>query len=362
MRRRAGESTSGHPPTAGRTTPSGARPTIAARDHRRGPPTGSDRTAHSPMKPRSCEVTDGIARRPARGMLRAVGMGDDDWRKPQIGVAVVLERDHPVQPVAGPAGQGGQAGRARGRRLPAGVRHDLGLRRHLDGPRRHALLAGQPRGHRRLGGDGVPRRAARRRVLLAGCDKSLPGMLMAAARLDVAACSSTPGSTLPGQARTARPSRSSTPSRASAPAWPGKITRDELTEIEKAICPGEGACGGMYTANTMASAAEALGMSLPGSAAPPAPDAPPRRLRGRARGEAVVDLVDAGHHRAGDPDQGGVRERDHRGHGAGRLDQRRAAPAGHRARGRGRARRSTTSTGSATAPRTWPTSSRSAGT
>jgi dihydroxy-acid dehydratase len=73
----------------------------------------------------------------------------------------------------------------------------------------------------------------------------------------------------------------------------GRITRDELTEIEKAICPGEGACGGMYTANTMASAAEALGMSLPGSAAPPAPDSR-RDVYAERSGEAVVHLVDAG--------------------------------------------------------------------
>src|SRR6478736_5800928 len=77
------------------------------------------------------------------------------------------------------------------------------------------------------------------------------------------------------------------------PCLAGKITRERLTEIEKAICPGEGACGGMYTANTMASAAEALGMSLPGSAAPPATD---RRRDGFARhsGQAVIELLRRG--------------------------------------------------------------------
>ena len=75
---------------------------------------------------------------------------------------VVVERDHPLQPVAAAARAGREGGRAPRRRLPDGVRHDLGLRRDLDGPRRDALLAGQPRGHRRLGGDGRPGRAARR--------------------------------------------------------------------------------------------------------------------------------------------------------------------------------------------------------
>ena len=89
----------------------------------------------------------------------------------------------------------------------------------------------------------------------------------------------------------------------------------------------------MYTANTMASAAEALGMSLPGSAAPP-PSTAAATAIAVASGEAVVELLDAGHHRPPDHDQGGVRERHHRRHGARRLDQRRAAPARDRPRGR----------------------------
>ena len=82
-------------------------------------------------------------------------------------------------------------------------------------------------------------------------------------------------------------------SRPSARCLAGHITREEVTEIEQAVCPGEGACGGMFTANTMASAAEALGMSLPGSAAPPAPDARRDHYAERS-GEAAVHLVDAG--------------------------------------------------------------------
>jgi dihydroxy-acid dehydratase len=134
-------------------------------------------------------------------------------------------------------------------------------------------------------------------VLLAGCDKSLPGMLMAAARLDLAAVFLYAGSILPGIARLPDGSERQVTIidafEAVGACARGLITRAEVDAIERAICPGEGACGGMYTANTMASAAEALGMSLPGSAAPPATD---RRRDGFARrsGEAVVELLRRG--------------------------------------------------------------------
>src|SRR4029079_17492474 len=99
-------------------------------------------------------------------------------------------------------------------------------------------------------------------VLLAGCDKSLPGMLMAAARLDLAsvflyACSIMPARVDGQDARIIDAFESV------GACLAGKMTREQVDKIERAICPGEGACGGMYTANTMASVAEALGMSLP---------------------------------------------------------------------------------------------------
>jgi dihydroxy-acid dehydratase len=134
-------------------------------------------------------------------------------------------------------------------------------------------------------------------VLLAGCDKSLPGMLMAAARLDLSSVFLYAGSTLPGRASlpdgTEREVTIIDAFEAVGACARGLISREEVDAIERAICPGEGACGGMYTANTMASAAEALGMSLPGSAAPPAVD---RRRDGYARdsGEAVVGLLRKG--------------------------------------------------------------------
>jgi dihydroxy-acid dehydratase len=129
-------------------------------------------------------------------------------------------------------------------------------------------------------------------VLLAGCDKSLPGMLMAAARLDLASVFLYAGSTMPGQVD-GQDVTIIDAFEAVGACLAGKITRAEVDRIERAICPGEGACGGMYTANTMASVAEAIGMSLPGSAAPPAVD---RRRDGYAHrsGEAVVELLRQG--------------------------------------------------------------------
>jgi len=129
-------------------------------------------------------------------------------------------------------------------------------------------------------------------VLLAGCDKSLPGMLMAAARLDLASVFLYAGSTLPGQLDGQDLTIIDVFEGVGACAR-GLISRERLDAIERNTCPGEGACGGMYTANTMASAAEALGMSLPGSAAPPAVDRR-RDAYAVASGEAVVRLVDAG--------------------------------------------------------------------
>jgi dihydroxy-acid dehydratase len=129
-------------------------------------------------------------------------------------------------------------------------------------------------------------------VLLAGCDKSEPGMMMAAARLDIAAVFLYAGSTLPGRYQ-GRDVTIIDAFEAVGACLAGRMSREEVTEIEKAICPGEGACGGMYTANTMASAAEALGLSLTGSAAPPAPDSR-RDAYAERSGEAVVKLVDAG--------------------------------------------------------------------
>ncbi|MGS2810629.1 dihydroxy-acid dehydratase [Nocardia sp. MW-W600-9] len=244
------------------------------------------------IKPRSRDVTDGLEKTAARGMLRAVGMGDEDWAKPQIGVASSWNEITPcnlsLDRLAKAVKEGVHAG--------GGYPLEFGTISVSDG-----ISMGHEGMHfslvsREIIADSVETVMMAERldgsVLLAGCDKSLPGMLMAAARLDLASVFLYAGSTLPGNVD-GRDVTIIDAFEAVGACIKGLITREEVDRIERAICPGEGACGGMYTANTMASVAEALGMSLPGSAAPPAPD---RRRDEYARksGEAVVELLRQG--------------------------------------------------------------------
>ena len=244
------------------------------------------------LKPRSREVTDGLERTAARGMLRAVGMGDDDWEKPQIGVASSWNEITPCNLSLDRLAKASKDGvhSAGGYPLEFGtISISDGISMGHEGM--HFSLVS-----REVIADSVETVMQAERfdgaVLLAGCDKSLPGMLMAAARLDLAAVFLYAGSTLPGRVGDRQVTIIDAFEAVGACAR-GLITQAEVDEIERAICPGEGACGGMYTANTMASAAEALGMSLPGSASPPAVD---RRRDGYARksGEAVVHLLERG--------------------------------------------------------------------
>ncbi|HJC58852.1 MAG TPA: dihydroxy-acid dehydratase [Candidatus Dietzia intestinigallinarum] len=249
------------------------------------------------IKPRSRDVTDGLEKTAARGMLRAVGMGDDDWAKPQIGVASswneITPCNLPLDRLAKRVKEGTHA--AGGYPLEFGtISVSDGISMGHEGM--HFSLVS-----REVIADSVETVMSAERldgsVLLAGCDKSLPGMLMAAARLDLASVFLYAGSIMPGFARMADGSERQVTIidafEAVGACSRGLMSREDVDSIERAICPGEGACGGMYTANTMASAAEAMGMSLPGSAAPPAPD---RRRDGfaKASGEAVVEMLRRG--------------------------------------------------------------------
>ena len=230
-------------------------------------------------------------------MLRAVGMTDEDMTKPQIGVASSWNEITPCNLSLDRLAKASKEGV----RTAGGFPMEFGTISVSDGismgheGMRASLVS------REVIADSVETVMFAERldgsVLLAGCDKSLPGMLMAAARLDLASVFLYAGSTLPGKlAGLNGVDRDLTiidVFEGVGALARGLITKEELDAIEKATCPGEGACGGMYTANTMASAAEALGMSLPGSAAPPAVDAR-RDSYAIASGEAVVRLVDAG--------------------------------------------------------------------
>ncbi|WP_026449148.1 dihydroxy-acid dehydratase [Actinopolyspora mortivallis] len=249
-------------------------------------------TPRSPLKPRSHEVTDGLERAAARGMLRAVGMRDDDFSKPQIGVASSWNEITPcnlsLKRLAGSAKEGVHA--ANGYPLEFGtISVSDGISMGHEGMH-YSLVS------REMIADSVETVMQAERLdgslLLAGCDKSLPGMLMAAARLDLASVFIYAGSILPGKVD-GRDVTIIDAFEAVGACARGLISRAEVDRIERAICPGEGACGGMYTANTMACAAEALGMSLPGSASPPSVDR--RRDAGaREAGRAVVRMLEQG--------------------------------------------------------------------
>jgi dihydroxy-acid dehydratase len=129
-------------------------------------------------------------------------------------------------------------------------------------------------------------------VGLAGCDKSIPAMLMAAARLNLASVFVYNGSTMPGH-HDGKNIDITTVFEAIGAVAAGTMSQEELTQIEMSACPGEGACGGMFTANTMSSIAEALGMSLPGTASAPAIDRS-REDDARRAGEAVVNMLRLG--------------------------------------------------------------------
>ncbi|ORJ60021.1 dihydroxy-acid dehydratase [Mycobacterium simiae] len=253
--------------------------------------------ATADIKPRSRDVTDGLEKTAARGMLRAIGMDDDDFAKPQIGVGSSWNEITPcnlsLDRLAKAVKEGVFA--AGGYPLEFGtISVSDGISMGHEGM--HFSLVS-----REVIADSVETVMQAERldgsVLLAGCDKSLPGMLMAAARLNLASVFLYAGSILPGVAKLSDGSEREVTIidafEAVGACARGLMSRDDVDAIERAICPGEGACGGMYTANTMASAAEAMGMSLPGSAAPPATD---RRRDGFARrsGEAVIGLLRRG--------------------------------------------------------------------
>ena len=249
------------------------------------------------MKPRSKEVTEGLERAPARGMLRAVGMGDEDFAKPQIGIASSWNEITPCNLSLDRLAKVSKEGvfKAGGFPMQFGtISVSDGISMGHEGM--HFSLVS-----REIIADSVEAVMNAERmdgmVTFAGCDKSLPGMLMASARLDVAAVFVYAGSILPGNVTLSDGSNRDVTIidafEAVGACARGLMSQEDVDRIERAICPGEGACGGMYTANTMASAAEAMGMSLPGSAAPPSVD----RRRDKyaiASGEAVVELIRQG--------------------------------------------------------------------
>jgi len=249
------------------------------------------------LKPRSRAVTDGIEATTSRGMLRAVGMGDADWDKPQIGIASSWNEITPCNLSLDRLAQASKEGVHSGGGYPL----QFGTISVSDG-----ISMGHEGMHfslvsREVIADSVEVVMQAERldgsVLLAGCDKSLPGMLMAAARLDLASVFLYAGSIAPGWVKlsdgTEKDITIIDSFEAVGAVKAGRMTEADAKRIECAFAPGEGACGGMYTANTMASVAEALGMSLPGSASPASADRR-RDYYAHRSGEAVVNLLRLG--------------------------------------------------------------------
>lgn len=254
-------------------------------------------TGEFDIKPRSRVVTDGIEATTSRGMLRAVGMGDEDWDKPQIGIASSWNEITPCNLSLDRLAQGAKEGVHAGGGYPLqfgtisvsdgismgheGMHFSLVSREVIADSVETVMMA------ERLDGS----------VLLAGCDKSIPGMLMASARLDLSSVFLYAGSIAPGWVKLSDGTEKDVTIidsfEAVGACLAGKMSEEDLKRIECAIAPGEGACGGMYTANTMASVAEALGLSLPGSAAPPSADRR-RDYFAHRSGEAVVNLLRQG--------------------------------------------------------------------
>ena len=243
-------------------------------------------------RPHSAPVVDGLARAPARSMLRAVGFADADFRKPQVGVASTWSEVTPCnmhidrlarQAAAGAAAAGGKPvtfntitvsdGISMG---TEGMKYSL-VSREIIADSIEAVAAGE-------GFDAL--------VAIGGCDKNMPGCLMALARLDRPAVFVYGGTIAPGRHRGRQVDIVSV-FEAVGERAKGRIDARELRAIEGCAIPGPGSCGGMYTANTMASAIEALGMSLPGSSAQMA-TSQAKRADCRAAGAAAVALLARG--------------------------------------------------------------------
>jgi dihydroxy-acid dehydratase len=255
--------------------------------------TGDDwQYAHGmPRKIHSQEVTIGPARAGARAMLRAVGLGEDDFQKTQIGVVSAGNEVTPCN-VTGAM----LAGIAK-----TGVRDRGGVALEFA---TIAISDGIAMGHEGMRASLVSREVIADSVELvmrserfdgmvsiAGCDKSLPGMLMVAARHNLPSVFLYGGTSLPGYLDGEAISIVDVFEAIGGHAE-GLISDEQLLRIEQNACPGAGSCAGMFTANTMASVGEAIGMSLPGSASVPAID-PRLKEYARKSGEAVMALVEA---------------------------------------------------------------------
>lgn len=240
-------------------------------------------------RPHSSVIVDGLSQTPSRAMLRAVGFEDEDFKKPQIGIASTWSMVTPcnmhINELAQHAEQGANAAGAKGVVFNTitisdgismgtpGMRYSL-VSREVICDSIETVVAGQ-------GFDGV--------VTIGGCDKNMPACVMAMLRLDRPSVFVYGGTIKPGSERRDIVSVFEAVGQRAA----GTIDDAQLIAVEKTAIPGPGSCGGMYTANTMASAIEALGLSLPNSSAQEAVSGE-KRKDSEAAGAAVMNLIELG--------------------------------------------------------------------
>ncbi len=237
-------------------------------------------------------MTEGYRRAPARAMLRAVGMTDDDVQRPQVAIASSWNQVTPcnlhLDRLATAAQEGASEAGAFSLVFTTIAVSD-GISMGHEGMRASLVS-------RETIADSVELVMHAERfdasVTIAGCDKSLPGMLMAQARLDLPSVFLYGGTIMPGRFR-GRDVNIQDVFEAVGQVSRGQMTEAELLELERVACPGEGSCGGMFTANTMATAAEALGMALPGSSSAPA-TSDRRTDWARRAGAAAVRALELG--------------------------------------------------------------------
>ncbi len=245
----------------------------------------------SPLpRPRSGPLTTGPSRAPARAMLRAVGLSEDDLHRPQVAVASSWNEVTPCNVHL----NGLAAAAKEGIRQAGAVPLEFGTIAVSDGISMGTEGMKSSLVSREVIADSVELMVDAEQfdamVTIAGCDKSLPGMLMACARLNIPSIFLYGGTILPGFAH----GRSLTIQdvfEAVGEHAAGSMSDEELLAVERAACPGAGSCAGMYTANTMSMCAEALGMTLPGEASPPAVSAERTDLARRTGFAAVQALA-----------------------------------------------------------------------
>ncbi|GBC87290.1 Dihydroxy-acid dehydratase [bacterium HR12] len=243
-------------------------------------------------RPRSWQVTEGPERAPARAMLRAVGFSEEDFGKPQVAVASswneVTPCNYHLDKLAALAKEGVRQGGAVPIEFTTIAVSD-GIAMGHEGMKASLVS-------RDVIADSVELMMHAERfdglVGIAGCDKSEPGMLMAMARLNLPAVYLYGGTILPGR-HAGRDVTIQDVFEAVGAHARGSLSDEELLAIERAACPGAGSCAGMYTANTMAAVGEALGMSLPGSASPPAVDYR-REVFARESGRRAAEIAAEG--------------------------------------------------------------------